>query len=246
MKIRYLSDLHLEFGPLEEETNSDADLYILAGDITVKARVDWINVLAKRVPNAEIIYVFGNHEFYHWNFDSVIRHTNENITEKNIHVLNNEAITINGIKIYGGTMWTDFNNSDPLAIENARITMNDFRVIRTETYGRFTPAIWLRENSKFELGLEKNYDADIIISHHAPSELSVPEKFKGDILNYAYHANYGNRLAFGAYHPKFWFHGHMHNSSDYVIGETRVLANPRGYVGHELNPDFDLNKTVIF
>jgi len=25
----------------------------------------------------------------------------------------------------------------------------------------------------------------------------------------------------------------MHNPSDYRIGETRVVCNPRGYIGHE-------------
>jgi hypothetical protein len=25
----------------------------------------------------------------------------------------------------------------------------------------------------------------------------------------------------------------MHNVSDYMIGETRVVCNPRGYIGHE-------------
>jgi hypothetical protein len=36
-------------------------------------------------------------------------------------------------------------------------------------------------------------------------------------------------------HPQIllWTHGHMHDPSDYVIGSTRVVCNPRGYYGHE-------------
>jgi hypothetical protein len=36
-------------------------------------------------------------------------------------------------------------------------------------------------------------------------------------------------------HPniKVWCHGHMHNFTDYMVGDTRVLANPRGYKGYE-------------
>jgi hypothetical protein len=34
----------------------------------------------------------------------------------------------------------------------------------------------------------------------------------------------------------------MHDPVDYKIGETRVVSNPRGYIGHEdtsgFNPDF--------
>jgi hypothetical protein len=36
---------------------------------------------------------------------------------------------------------------------------------------------------------------------------------------------------------KLWVHGHMHNPSDYMIGDTRVVCNPRGYVGHEKRAD---------
>jgi hypothetical protein len=32
---------------------------------------------------------------------------------------------------------------------------------------------------------------------------------------------------------RVWVHGHMHDPVDYKIGETRVLANPRGYVPYE-------------
>jgi predicted phosphodiesterase len=36
-----------------------------------------------------------------------------------------------------------------------------------------------------------------------------------------------------------WIHGHTHVSQDYRIGNTRVICNPRGYAGYELNPAFD-------
>jgi Icc-related predicted phosphoesterase len=40
-----------------------------------------------------------------------------------------------------------------------------------------------------------------------------------------------------AYQPALWVHGHVHNSSDYRIGRTRIVANPHGY-GNE-NPRFN-------
>jgi len=42
---------------------------------------------------------------------------------------------------------------------------------------------------------------------------------------------------------KVWVHGHMHDPVDYMIGETRVLANPRGYIPWELGNGFDPNFT---
>ena len=40
-------------------------------------------------------------------------------------------------------------------------------------------------------------------------------------------------------HPEIvlWIHGHMHLPSDYLVGTTRVVANPRGYAGHEEQAD---------
>jgi hypothetical protein len=31
----------------------------------------------------------------------------------------------------------------------------------------------------------------------------------------------------------------VHNQFDYMIGDTRVIAKPRGYVGHEDTSEFD-------
>jgi Icc-related predicted phosphoesterase len=31
------------------------------------------------------------------------------------------------------------------------------------------------------------------------------------------------------YSPELWIHGHVHDSFDYRIGATRIVANPRGY-----------------
>ena len=32
---------------------------------------------------------------------------------------------------------------------------------------------------------------------------------------------------------KLWTHGHTHHEFDYMVGSTRVVCNPRGYVGYE-------------
>jgi len=42
-----------------------------------------------------------------------------------------------------------------------------------------------------------------------------------------------------AHEPALWVHGHLHDSVDYQLCETRVVCNPRGYLGHALNPNFN-------
>ena len=46
MKINYVSDLHLEFGPMEIEPDV-GDVLVLAGDIDIKGQVDWINSIVE-------------------------------------------------------------------------------------------------------------------------------------------------------------------------------------------------------
>jgi len=80
---------------------------------------------------------------------------------------------------------------------------------------------------------EKTDQKFVVITHHAPSRSSCHERFQHDtIMNGAFYSNLDD---FIAYRPqiKLWVHGHTHDTFDYVIGETRVVCNPRGYVGYE-------------
>ena len=83
IKINFISDLHLEFGPMEIEPEA-GDVLVLAGDIDIKGRVDWINSIASKFNH--VIYVLGNHEFYRGAMDSIYRKTRERLVS-NVHLL---------------------------------------------------------------------------------------------------------------------------------------------------------------
>ena len=36
---------------------------------------------------------------------------------------------------------------------------------------------------------------------------------------------------------KLWTHGHTHEDFDYMIGSTRIVCNPRGYINYESRAD---------
>lgn len=38
---------------------------------------------------------------------------------------------------------------------------------------------------------------------------------------------------------KLWCHGHIHSNSDYMIGNCRVICNPRGYEHYKENTSFN-------
>jgi len=73
----------------------------------------------------------------------------------------------------------------------------------------------------------------VVVTHHAPTPLSIAEYYKGDtLMNGAFHSDL-SEFIMDRPQIKLWLHGHMHNVSDYMIGDTRVVCNPRGYIGHE-------------
>ena len=237
--INYMSDIHLEFGPLECDIKGK--FLILAGDITIKARVEWIN---KKAENFEhVIYVFGNHEFYRSNLDSIERKTRENLSP-NVHLLQNESIELDGVRFHGATLWTNYNNNDPMAKINANFGLTDHKLIRCDGgVSRFTPDRAYEEHLKTMEYFKNNVkEGDIVVTHHAPSHKSIHPSFKTSNLNHSYYSDLSDFIL--KYKPKLWFHGHTHNNFNYLIGGTKVLCNPRGYAGHKLNPNFDVNASV--
>lgn len=86
----------------------------------------------------------------------------------------------------------------------------------------------------------------VVVGHHAPSSLSIAPEYAGDtLMNNAY---YSDLSEFILDRPEIvlWTHGHVHTPFDYVIGETRVVCNPRGYIGHERQAhEFELKYVEI-
>lgn len=68
----------------------------------------------------------------------------------------------------------------------------------------------------------------VIVTHHAPSPYSIAEKYQGDLLNAAFASNLNNFIIANP-QIRLWCHGHMHDPSDYILGETRVVCCPFGY-----------------
>lgn len=232
MRVHVLSDLHIEFSGFEPEVD-DADLVVLAGDIhTLTRGVRWAN----EAFSCEVIYVFGNHEFYGGHFERTLEKARE-CASPHVHVLENESLIRNGVRFLGTTNWTDFTlTGDPVAASfTAWREMNDFKKIRVgDSYRKLRPADVIQRNRiahdwlKRELAKPFN-GKTIVISHHAPLACLVGE----DHLSAAY-ANEWPELVTKA---DFWIFGHTHESIDAEFYECRVISNPRGYPNEETGFD---------
>lgn len=257
MKIKYLrsvSDLHNEFDifHIPELLTDSETVLLLPGDIHVGDRTlqnDWLINLSKRF--AYVLYVLGNHEHYKESIDKTAIKIRDGLDKQyiqNVFVLDNEMFVIPGTnyKVFGGTAWTDFNKGHPVTMYMAEQTMNDYKKIRTQQHlRRFTAAYALGEHRKFTQALrdamvtEDGYDV-IIMSHHAPHSLSSHPMYANDYHGNACYCSDLSDLILDNPKIKLWFHGHMHNSSNYFIGDNcNVICNPRGYHGHELNDSFN-------
>jgi predicted phosphodiesterase len=86
----------------------------------------------------------------------------------------------------------------------------------------------------------------VVVGHHAPSTASIAECYKGDtLMNGAFHSDL-SEFILDRPQIRLWVHGHMHNVSDYMLGTTRVVCNPRGYTGYESRADqFELQHLEI-
>ncbi len=152
MKILTYSDLHLEFShDWLPARDLDGDLLILAGDIISFKDYSPINRLLEGWKNP-VLYVAGNHEYYtrqpmdreNEAFKSWLKENHPNT-----HLLVDEAIEIDGINFFGGTMWTNFNNSNPLAMRTAQLNMNDFRLISTPAGLPLSPSDTIELHNQF-------------------------------------------------------------------------------------------------
>jgi len=246
IKIHSLNDCHLEFGKFRH-TPPECDVAVLAGDMGVGCiALPWTertfldkNILA--------IYVAGNHEVYG---RDIVYHTEElrvKCQKLGIHFLQNNSVDINGYTFVGGTLWTDFNlfGNQLLAMLDAPAQMNDYNQI---TFGgqKLTPEHILAEHQQTRFFIEsfsnKPEQKTIVVTHHPAIPECINERFK----NYTNNPYYTSRLysTIDQVNPLAWFSGHMHDSFDFKLGDTRFVCNPRGYVGHELNPAFDPNLVV--
>jgi Icc-related predicted phosphoesterase len=73
----------------------------------------------------------------------------------------------------------------------------------------------------------------------APSFLSVNEKFKHDGKSNGAYCSDLSDLILDNPNIKVWVHGHVHDTCDYKVGDTRVLCNPRGYLPWEAGNGFE-------
>jgi len=278
MKIKLVSDLHLEFSDVDIPNNG-CDVLILSGDILIAQdlhdhpRSGWtrpddlpkeylwkngqmrpekadrfrnfLDRCSKNFPH--VIYIAGNHEFYHGKWYATLDYLREECSYwPNIYFLDKDVKIIEDVAFLGCTLWTDLNKENPVTLHQVSLMLNDHRLIRHDKLGytriRATHTV---ERHKEHLAWLKDivpkYDKCVVVGHMGPTHKSIHPKYKEDVhLNGAYVSDLSEFILDNP-QIKLWTQGHTHHAFTYMVGNTMVACNPRGYEGFEEPSGWDKN-----
>ncbi len=98
MKLRLLSDLHAEGGFDEKLLKSQGeDVLVIAGDLHVGANNVWTMLKQFYEHQINIVYVYGNHEFYRQDYHDTCRKLEDWAKHTSIKILNPATVYYNPI-----------------------------------------------------------------------------------------------------------------------------------------------------
>lgn len=271
--IRIFSDIHLDFDipknlkffnpeiGLWSPKYLDSDketILILAGDLWHSKKIfsfmgfSWIKKISLSFHS--VLIVLGNHDFWNGNLHKEYNFIKNKIKEQNlnnVYLLQNSQIKIENVNFIGGTLWTDFNHGNKFLMENAENIMNDYKYIRNGiNFGKLHANHILGEHIKTVNYINENINENIneknwVITHHSPTYLSIKD-IDRNVDNSLYASNLDYLFLKNI---DVWVHGHIHECKNYLINKTKIIANPRGYVGQNTEYDekaiFDFNGNLL-
>lgn len=237
VKLWIVSDLHMDSMYWVPNRIPAHDVMIIAGDVDKAAgeAEQTLLMLAQWSP-APIVFVPGNHDVHDAALDAWDR-GNENLIDRGIHVLSSgQAVVIGGVRFVGATLWTDFELvGDRYASEAwAALHMPEYLHVWKDDgsdtiWPSDTRAAHIQHRQAIESVLSVPHPGpSVVVTHHAPSPRSIQGRTPG-VADASFASDLEGMMT--RYRPELWVHGHLHRASDYMVGATRVVCNPRGYEG---------------
>ena len=241
MRIRPMSDLHLEFNDFVPPTAA-SDVVVLAGDIDLVKRTNIPRWARETFPENEIVWVLGNHELYDFGagIDACLDLARSQSHRSDVRLLEKEAAVIHGVRFVGCTLWTDFAlyGTQEQSMAHARHGMTDFdgtisiRVSPDSPPTQFRPHHALDRHTRCVDWLNAELATPftgktVVVTHHAPHPRCQHPHYQGSALEAAYCSDLSWLIE--KHQPALWVSGHSHASHDVTIGGTRLVSNQRGY-----------------
>ncbi len=223
--------------------NSDADIVIVAGDITYGVGlVELALQAAKSNPSIEFVVIAGNHEFYQKGFDyqdylSCVPLWNE--LSNNLHFLENTSVVLSkfDLELFGGVGWTNISKLNDINTLSLQLRINDFKRISVNSQV-LTPSKMRELNYEFRKACIKSMSLStaqnkMVVTHFPQSFELRHSKYPIDFLT-CYFCSDDNELIreLANYGVGVMVSGHTHDNFDCIVEEVRQISNQIGY-SHE-------------
>lgn len=223
------------------DTLRDVRLLIVAGDLSNKAAVRWPGALARlraAAPEAEILMLPGNHDYYQGTFDDA--KLADIAAAHGARLVQAARVDVPGhagpVRLLLATLWTDFalTGDREAGMRAAGATMNEFRCVRTTGYRKLSPAdtaaVHRAHRDWIAAELARPFAGrTIVVTHHAPHPACLARR--GGVqgpLDSAYCSDLSEILD-GPHAPDLWLYGHVHEGADTVVGRTELRCISLGY-----------------
>ncbi|MBT1705276.1 metallophosphoesterase [Chryseosolibacter indicus] len=243
MKFQYCSDLHLEFPVNKKYLKANpikpgAETLLLAGDIIpfieLEKENEFFNFLSDSFEHT--YWIPGNHEYYRSDITERTGTFHEKI-RSNVSLLNNSVIEHNGVRLLFSTLWSKINPTFEYLIKKS---MADFHLIKNKGK-KISGDDYDQLHEDCRAFLVKEWSTvrnlkTIVVTHHLPTLLNYPEKYRDSELNLAFATELFDLIE--ASNADYWIFGHSHEVvPDFKIGKTTLTTNQLGYVeyGEHLN-----------
>jgi predicted phosphodiesterase len=244
MKIQILSDMHLETRDYQLSLDPTTDVLVLAGDIGYNPLTvsEWVKA---QVPTGlPVVMVLGNHECRGMNMLSVTKSYRQVLSfNENVHLLDQDTVTVGNVQFFGCTLWTDFKVLEPnfSAVEcmSAANRFNkDFKGPIEMGHGRFIAQNAADEHNTQALAIQSFLQGQcpfkrVVVTHHCPLKDPPrdPRLNHGHLIS-ARTSDMDDLVA----QSDLWIYGHIHRTCR--VGNA--VSNARGIVTDKRidNPDF--------
>lgn len=248
MKIHLISDLHMECGQEFIDSEVDANVVVLAGDIGDPFDKSYSELIGKMSDTYQKVFVIaGNHEYY---LDRKKFFPNRNSMQEvenrihlvcneysNVHFLQKDSYVWYGIRFLGCTLWSEITDRTLCKY------INDFVKIPEMTFEKYQE---LHQDHKSWLISQlfeesDNYFLTCVITHHLPKKSLNNKKYKNHPLNCFFASDIGiEKIETYNVWSGLWCYGHTHAVNHSVINGTHYYCNPRGYLNEKTEYDPNL------
>jgi predicted phosphodiesterase len=262
MRLRYISDLHLEFIQpqhfqqfINKIVPGPNEVAILAGDIGNPRQPNYDIFMQYMSASFKKTFVIaGNHEYYCLDSNKyTIEETNVYLKDyfqryDNVSFLHNSSENYEGKCFIGTTLWSKLNKHGQGINDTEYIPGMDRKLYNQLNLQCVDFLKTSLDNPDLEYSQNDDHRESrrdcVVITHHLPSYSLIAPKYKtrGQSpydINQWFYCDLDSLIQEHNSKIQCWFYGHTHTANKTKIGETILACNPIGYPGENVDPDFD-------